>query len=326
MEGFEKMKESRFFVSGIIAIVALLGAGLFVFYCGVNATHTGVAVDDIILTRVSASNAAHLEAQFTRYNYDWPPSTTETVPLLEIAALPDDLNDQVVKVKKSLFFRAMLPLILAENHRIEIKHRWLEEQFAGGDILPGTTEWGAIHQVAAYYRVKGNINDDAVRRTLLSRVDSLPVAMVLAQAAQESGWGTSRFALEGNSLFGEWTFRKGAGITPSERLEGKSHSVRAFPTLRASVRSYMRNINVSRAYRELRAMRAEMRRQGEPFNAYTLASGLKRYSERGEMYVRDIRTIIKGNGLDSLGEIRMVSGGEGEKPWMAVPVVSPGTI
>ncbi|MFQ5328437.1 MAG: glucosaminidase domain-containing protein [Thermodesulfobacteriota bacterium] len=319
------MKKSRLFISGII-VVMLIGVGLLLFSGGSGATAHESAMDDVVLTRVSASKAAHLEAQFTRYNYDWPPSATAVVPLLEIAAFPGDLNDQVVKVKKSLFFRAMLPLILAENHRIEMKHRWLEAQFAGGDILPGTTEWGAIHQVASYYRVKGNINDAGVRRELLSRVDSLPVAMVLAQAAQESGWGTSRFAREGNSLFGEWTFRKGAGITPSERLEGKSHTVRAFPTLRASVRSYMRNINVSRAYRELRVMRAEMRRTDAPFNAYTLASGLKRYSERGEMYVRDIRTIIKGNGLDSLGEIRMISGGGGEKPWMAVPVVSPGTV
>ncbi|MCP3676107.1 MAG: hypothetical protein GY721_00515 [Deltaproteobacteria bacterium] len=320
------MKNSRLFIPGITIVMVLLCAGLFSHYGKVSATPRTVTTDDVVLTSVSAPNAAHLAAQFTQYNYDWPPSATTTVPLLEVATLPGDLNDQIVAVKKSIFFRAMLPLILAENHRIEMKYRWIEEQFANGDVLPGTTEWGALHQIAGSYRVKGDINDISVRRELLRRVDSLPVAMVLAQAAQESGWGTSRFAQEGNSLFGEWTFRKGAGITPGERLEGKSHTVRAFPNLRASVRSYMHNINISRAYRELRVMRAEMRSTGKPFNAYTLASGLKRYSERGELYVRDIRTIIKGNSLDSLGEIRMISGGGGEKPWMAVPVVSPGTV
>jgi Bax protein len=319
------VKNSRFFFPGIFVVV-LLCIGLFSLYGGVRATATTVTTGDVVLTRVSAPNAAHLAAQFTQYNYDWPPSATSTVPLLEVATLPGDLNDQIVAVKKSIFFRAMLPLILAENHRIEMKHRWIEEQFAKDDVLPGTTEWGALHQVAGYYRVKGDINDIKLRRELLRRVDSLPVAMVLAQAAQESGWGTSRFAQEGNSLFGEWTFRKGAGITPGERLEGKSHTVRAFPNLRASVRSYMHNININRAYRELRAMRAEMRMTGKPFNAYTLASGLKRYSERGELYVRDIRTIIQGNGLDRLGEIRMVSGGGEDEPWMTVPVVSLGFI
>ncbi|MFQ5585305.1 MAG: glucosaminidase domain-containing protein [Thermodesulfobacteriota bacterium] len=274
--------------------------------------------------RLTVSNADYLAEQFTRHNYEWPPSGTGMVPPLEVASLPDDLEAQVVKAKKSIFFRAMLPLVLAENRQIEMKRRWIIEQFASGDVLRGTTSWGALHQIANYYRVKGDLNEIKVRRELLRRVDTLPVALVLAQAAQESGWGTSRFARQGNSLFGEWTFAKGAGITPDERLDGRSHTVRAFPTLRASVRSYIHNLNVNRAYRELRAMRENMRDAGQPLNAHVLASGLKRYSERGERYVRDIRTMIKSNGLDRLGEVRMASGTVKDEPWMTVPVVSLG--
>jgi len=315
--------------------VVLAGGFVFIFLVGLfwlshgDEAASRETADDrevVMLQRVSAPKAEILVEQFTRYNYVWPPLATGTVPPLEVAALPDDLSGLGVKVKKSLFFRTMLPLILAENRTIEMKRRWLEELFAVGAVRQGTTEWGALRQVADYYRVKGDINDAAVRREVLKRIDILPVALVLAQAAQESGWGTSRFARQGNSLFGEWTFRKGAGIRPGERLAGANHSVRAFPTLRASVKSYMRNINISRAYRELRTMREHMRVTDQPFNSHTLASGLRRYSQRGELYVRDIRSIIKGNGLDLLGEVRMASWSGDEKPWMTVPVESPGQL
>jgi Bax protein len=127
---------------------------------------------------------------------------------------------------------------------------------------------------------------------LLSRVDIIPPAMVIAQAAIESGWGTSLFAQEGNNLFGEWCFKKGCGIVPTRRAASATHEVRKFDSIEDSINSYYRNINTNNAYRNLRDLRAKIRHDDTKFNARNLVAGLGKYCGRGEVYITEVRSLI----------------------------------
>lgn len=133
---------------------------------------------------------------------------------------------------------------------------------------------------------------------LLSRVDIIPPAMVLAQAAIESGWGTSLFAQEGNNLFGEWCFRKGCGIVPTRRAASATHEVRKFDSIEDSLNSYYRNINTNNAYRSLRDLRAKIRNDEKTFKATTLIEGLGKYCGRGPVYITEVRSLIRSNNLE----------------------------
>ena len=138
---------------------------------------------------------------------------------------------------------------------------------------------------------------EATARALLVHVDEIPVSLALAQSAEESGWGTSRFTELGNALFGQWAFSQEAGIIPKDRSEGKNHVIRAFGSLKESVRAYMLNLNRHAAYADMRARRAELRAVGGIISGHALASTLLAYSERGEDYVRSLHNLIEGNGL-----------------------------
>ena len=135
---------------------------------------------------------------------------------------------------------------------------------------------------------------------LLRRVDVIPVSLAIAQAAEESGWGTSRFAQTGNALFGQWTVASDIGIVPEDREDGMTHKIKAFDNLAQSVAAYMRNLNTHRAYREFRQKRQGQRQWGEALDGHALASTLLRYSQRGDKYVKSIRTIMNANGLREL--------------------------
>jgi Bax protein len=132
---------------------------------------------------------------------------------------------------------------------------------------------------------------------LLQRVDVVPVSLVLAQAAKESAWGRSRFAREGNNLFGEWCFTAGCGMVPRRRESGKTHEVETFPSVRAAVASYIHNLNSHPSYRMLRSIRASLREAGKPLNGLALARGLEAYSAQGSDYVASVRDIIRKNRL-----------------------------
>jgi len=151
-----------------------------------------------------------------------------------------------------------------------------------------------------------------VLEELLLRVDQVPVSLALAQAALESGWGTSRFALEGNSLFGQWVF-SAKGMDPAERPEGARYGVAQFRTLRASVAAYVRNLNTSWAYQEYRSLRAEMRASGDGgLRALPLAGELLHYSTRREAYVDEVRRVIRGNRLTRFDAARLLPAEAGE--------------
>lgn len=134
-------------------------------------------------------------------------------------------------------------------------------------------------------------------KELMRRVDVIPTSLVLAQAANESGWGTSRFAREGNNIFGQWCFDEGCGLVPNARGEDASHEVRAFASVDAAVRAYFRNLNTHPSYEDLRTLRASMRMQGLELNSMVLARGLTRYSERGMEYVEELQDMIRINDL-----------------------------
>lgn len=235
-------------------------------------------------------------------SYTWPPNGS--VPAVAIEAFPSDLSSLPVSSKKSVFFRSLLPMILAENQRIDAARDRLKTLDATLDTDSQRSleesEKTFAERLMQSYRVEGDIRDPQVRDTLLRRVDTVPPALALAQAANESGWGTSRFTREANNLFGEWTWNENIGLLPRRRAEGATHFIRIFPTLHASVRAYMHNLNTGHAYGYLRQMRARIRDQGRFPDALTLARGLERYSERGQAYVNEIRDMIRYNNLNSL--------------------------
>jgi Bax protein len=252
----------------------------------------------LTLQRLEVESARELEAYFESVGYGWPLQADQQIPPLELRTLPKDLYkiDDVTQ-RKALFFRSLLPIVLAENEKLlELRAKIIELIGIGvANLDDGRRRW--LESIAAFYKVRGNIRDSHVQRKLLRRVDVVPAALVLAQAANESAWGTSRFALQGNNLFGLWTYRQASGIVPQNRPEGASYAVRAFSSIDASVRAYLQNLNTNAAYTELRKLREDMRVTGEEFDSHRLAVGLLAYSSRGEEYVEEIQAMMRSNRL-----------------------------
>ncbi len=184
------------------------------------------------------------------------------------------------------FFAYLRPVVEAENQRITN----LRRRLVAARQRQSSPPW--VGAVAASHGLDWTGRD---WEELLKRVDITPLLLVLAQSANESNWGQSRFARQGNNMFGQWCFRKGCGLVPNRRESGKQHEVAAFETVNASVRSYLNNINSNRAYGRLRDLRQRARRRGERPTAEDLAAGLEPYSQRGMAYVNDIRAMIHVN-------------------------------
>ncbi len=216
----------------------------------------------------------------------------EAVPPAE-AKVSKTLN-QPVHLNKNSFFTLMKPVIEAESTRIlQIRQQVLRLK-SSARLQKQEVVW--IHQIATEYHVPFNGKPDSrFWHQLLARVDIVPLEMALAQAANESAWGNSRFARDANNYFGHWCFKKGCGLVPLHRKAGARHEVQRFDSLASSVRAYMKNMNTGRAYQQLRTIRQSMRRQGQTLDAEQLALGLTQYSERGTDYVRIIRSIIRKN-------------------------------
>lgn len=228
--------------------------------------------------------------------------------------LPARLADPDLPVsdKKQLFIQTMLPLIEEENRRV-LRQRaralqLLQEAVEGKQPGADAVQW--LQQLAESYRIEGDPLQDAAAATALqARVDVIPTGLALAQAANESGWGGSRFAQEANNVFGIWTYDPGKGIKPEQRAAGKSHLVRVFDSLRQSVRSYMHTLNSHPAYKPLRARRAQLRREKQPLEAAVLADGLVKYSELGQEYVTLIKSLIRDNELERFDYTRLAAAG-----------------
>jgi Bax protein len=264
------------------------------------------------------STAKLLNKTFKRmgYNLDKVKANNQPVPRMFLASLPEDLAKVPEnKQRKAIFFQAMLPLVLQVNEEILTDRRrlWtLRYRTALGET-PSAADRLWLRVMTERYKVKpGDFS------ALIARIDIVPPSLALAQAAEESGWGTSRFAKQGNAMFGQWTTSSSAGLVPSKRDEGKTHRVRAFDSLIDSVRAYTMNLNNHRAYKGFRKARQAARRAGAGLDGRRLAGKLNKYSERGQHYVKAIRGLIDFNELSSLDSARLDDNLLGEQTASAI--------
>ncbi|MCH8551958.1 MAG: glucosaminidase domain-containing protein [Natronospirillum sp.] len=230
-------------------------------------------------------------------------------PLMSIDVLtaePEDLPDfaalEVVQERKDEFYDFLLPIIHQENARLLQKRAILEswsDDLAQGNPLPERT-LEQLNDLAERYYVELEQDMEAILSELLLKIDVLPPSLIVAQAANESAWGTSRFAREGNNLFGQWCFSEGCGLVPQSRPDGEIYEVRAFDSPAISVRSFLQNLNRHFSYEEMREARAAARDNGQALSGLDLAPYLLAYSTRREAYVEEIKQMIRFNNLQAL--------------------------
>lgn len=210
--------------------------------------------------------------------------------------LPDFSQYQDTTQKKAEFFSFLYPRIVLANSRILIERDYLDSLANKDELTEKEYDW--LAQQAERLRVDAEPGSKEQFALLHKRLDVIPPSLILAQAANESAWGTSRFATQGNNLFGQWCFSKGCGLVPRGREEGASHEVAKFSSPYRSVRAYIQNLNRHPTYQLLRDVRLKDRKNEEPLSGIELAEGLLGYSERGEEYVEEIRAMIHYNNLE----------------------------
>ncbi len=238
---------------------------------------------------------------FKDVNYDLSQvRNNKLVKPIYFTQFPKDLNAiQNTRLKKETFIQIVLPLIVAENERIladRMKLKAIYEKKFTSDV---EKQW--LRQKLLEYKVKrGDLEK------LLIRMDIIPTSIALAQAAKESGWGTSRFALEGNAIFGQWTW-SGQGIAPLDRASDKNHKILKFPILRASVKAYQNNLNTHKSYIKFREKRASMRDDNKDIRGLDLTDTLKNYAQTGSEYTKILNQIIKQNRLTDFETVRLVN-------------------
>ncbi|MEO5375685.1 MAG: glucosaminidase domain-containing protein [Alphaproteobacteria bacterium] len=265
---------------------------------------TPVVVQGNSSPRHGEPSARTMHSAFERVDYSLEAvARGETeVPRIELSAVPHDLQRIAsTEDRKSVFLRMLLPLVLKANEEIRADRRrlrTLQRQMARHEPLSRSdSEW--LADLAERYRL-----DPAVSfGRLLKRVDVVPPSLALAQAALESGWGTSRFARRGNALFGQWT--SDTGMVPRERDDDKSHHVKTFATPLHAVEGYIHNLNTHNAYDEFRDERARQRTRGAEPDGRTLAGTLDGYAAKGPEYVEAVRRLMRHNDLESLDEARL---------------------
>ena len=217
----------------------------------------------------------------------------------EVGMLPEELkNIESTKKRKDLFIKIVLPLILSENNRILRDRDILFKVLNKNNNTKSERRW-----LDKKFKQYGVVNKDVT--TLKIRMDIIPVSLALAQAAKESGWGTSRFAIEGNALFGQWTY-SGEGIKPAAADKGDKHKVMAFSVLKSSVRAYQRNLNTHKSYKVFRKERATQRDNEENLDSTLLANYLGSYAETGEEYVKILKQIINQNNLKDFDKAKIL--------------------
>ena len=223
----------------------------------------------------------------------------QKVKPIYLTKLPKDLKTLGdTKKKRELFIKIVLPLILAENKQITEDRKKLFKILGKNFNTAGERVW--LNRRFKEYKIE----DHDVAK-LKMRMDNIPVSIALAQAANESGWGTSRFALEGNALFGQWTWSK-KGITPKNKDPNQSHKILQFQILKASVKAYKNNLNTHNAYQEFREARAQLRQEDKQIIGLYLTKYLKRYSAIGEKYVAILEDIIEKNSLTDFDKANLL--------------------
>ncbi len=248
--------------------------------------------------RLSASTINQLFKD-TNYNLETVRKDKIVKPI-KLSLLPTEIkNIESTKKKKNLFIKIILPLILEENNRIAIDRKKLFKILNKNMNSKSEKKW-----LSSKFKQYGVINKDL--STLKVRMDIVPVSLALAQAAKETGWGTSRFAIEGNALFGQWTW-SGEGIKPAGiNPEDGNHKVMKFKVLKASVRAYQRNLNTHGSYKEFRSARANMRDDDKFLDSLILAEYLDKYAATGKEYTKIIKQIIQQNSLQDFDNVKLL--------------------
>ena len=247
--------------------------------------------------RLSAST---IEQLFDDINYTLEEvRKTKKVKPIRLSLLPNEIKQiENSKKRKSLFIKIILPLILEENNRILLDRKRLFSILNKNKNSKKEINWLNIK-----FKQYGVLNKDIP--TLKVRMDIVPVSLALAQAAKETGWGTSRFALEGNALFGQWTW-SGKGIKPAGAEDNTKHKVMKFKVLKASVRAYQRNLNTHLSYKSFRQLRAQLRDDNKQLDSLILADQLNNYAETGKEYTKILKQIIQQNSLKDFDEVKIM--------------------
>ena len=260
----------------------------------------GLFLSPFFLSAQGFESWKQLEIYFKKNNFDPFTITEQELDYLPIlSSLPSDFDQlQDVKLKKKLFYLITLPII-HESNRLILEDREMiiniEKKFLRADL--NENEVNETVRLAVKYKLDYSTIDLKLFRDLKQRINIIPVSLALAQAIVESGWGQSRFALEGNALYGQWTTNEQKGIIPEDRDEDKTHAVRKFENLQQSVQAYMHNINTHRAYYSFRVVRriAERVQYTDPISAKV--KFLAAYAEIGQEYVDKLELIIESNKL-----------------------------
>lgn len=228
-----------------------------------------------------------------------PKTHSPTKP--QLAPLPNFSLIQDIKTRKQAFFNYLRPAIKQQNEHYLTLRKKISSIKANldADKSISKSEINLIASLVKRYRVNDELPLNKQVDTLFRRVDIIPESMVLAQAAMESGWGSSRFAREANNLFGQWCFTQGCGLVPSRRTSGKKHEVKLFSSVDAAIADYFRNINSHPAYKKVRQIRADERLSKQVISGYKMVTGLDKYSIKGQVYIDELRAMIRGNKLES---------------------------
>ncbi len=218
---------------------------------------------------------------------------------IALTLLPSEIKMiENTKKRKELFIQIVLPLILQENNNIKLDRKRLFSIINKSNNTNLEKKW-----LENKFKQYGIPSRDIL--TLKIRMDEVPVSLALAQAAKETGWGTSRFAQEGNALFGQWTW-SGEGLKPKDADNSKGHKVMKFNVLQASVRAYQRNLNTHSSYKDFRLARAQLRDTGKSLDSIILSEYLDQYAETGEKYVEVLQKIIKQNNLKDFDDAKLL--------------------
>ena len=261
--------------------------------------------EDIILFDEKPTDSVRLSAAtivelFKSTNYSLKDvRKNKLVKPISLTSLPNEIKKiENTKKRKNLFIQIILPLVIKENNNIKLDRKKLFSILNKSKNTKAEKIW-----LNSKFKQYGVANRDL--STLKIRMDEVPVSMAIAQAAKETGWGTSRFAQEGNALFGQWTW-SGEGIKPTDADTDSKHKVMKFKILQASVRAYQRNLNTHSSYKDFRSARAELRYENKKLDSMILTEYLDKYAEIGEEYVKVLQQIIKQNNLTDFDDAKLL--------------------
>ena len=258
------------------------------------------AVSELVLPDLNLKTTTVL-ALFDDVEYDLKKvRINKLVQPIYFTQFPKDLDEITsVKLKKETFIKIVLPLVVAENQKI-LDDRYKLKLISRKKMTSDKEKSWLRLKFKEYKVLKSSVKKKK------KKMDIIPVSIAIAQAAKESGWGTSRFALEGNAIFGQWTWN-GKGIAPLDRSKEQSHKILRFPILRASVKAYKNNLNTHKSYKEFREIRYKLRSKNRSIEGKKLIFALSSYAQTGAEYTKTLAKIIDQNSLDEFEDVKLTN-------------------